>query len=296
MSISLSEEDWGTLTDNFGGRADLKDKLLKILHNLSFVEDPSRVLRGIRLEQRLNMSFEDNTLRLLKSAVRGGLLECLSTARVRTELELISRENCFRKIVIRMCELGVWASLFPGMNVTPDSVNQRLHALEHFMPQIKKHNIDFKGMEWIIKMAIVFTESKYEIKFSAMDRMNLTPNEREQLTKCFQQWPNVEKFCSTRKNTTNSEAYLFFKDYGAVPLVYWLTCLKSPEARRLIIEHLEVWTNIKGSLTGKDLQASGLKGKEIGDTLNLIKLAIIDGKIKTHEDELNFVRENERKD
>ena len=296
MSISLSEEDWGTLTDNFGGRADLKDKLLKILHNLSFVEDPSRVLRGIRLEQRLNMSFEDNTLRLLKSAVRGGLLECLSTARVRAELELISKENCFRKIVIRMCELGVWASLFPGMNVTPDSVNQRLHALEHFMPQIKKHNIDFKGMEWIIKMAIVFTESKYELKFSAMDRMNLTPNEREQLTKCFQQWPNVEKFCSTRKNTTNSEAYLFFKDYGAVPLVYWLTCLKSPEARRLIIEHLEVWTNIKGSLTGKDLQASGLKGKEIGDTLNLIKLAIIDGKIKTHEDELNFVRENERKD
>ena len=54
MSISLSEDDWGTLTDNFGGRADLKDKLLKILHNLSFVEDPSRVLRGIRLEQRLN--------------------------------------------------------------------------------------------------------------------------------------------------------------------------------------------------------------------------------------------------
>ena len=291
MSISLSEDDWGTLTDNFGGRADLKDKLLKILHNLSFVEDPSRVLRGIRLEQRLNMSFEDNTLRLLKSAVRGGLLECLSTARVRAELELISKEKCFRKIVIRMCELGVWSSLFPGMNVTPESVNQRLHTLEHFLPQIKKHNIDFKGLEWIIKMAIVFTESKYEVKFSAMDRMNLTPNERELLTKCFQQWPNVEKFCSARKSISNSEAYLFFKDFGVVPLVYWLTCLKSHEARRLIIEHLEVWSNVKGSLTGKDLQALGLKGKQIGDTLNSIKLAIIDGKIKSHIQELNFVHE-----
>ena len=43
MSISLSEDNWGMLTDNFGGRADLKDKYLKILHNLSFVEDPSRV-------------------------------------------------------------------------------------------------------------------------------------------------------------------------------------------------------------------------------------------------------------
>ena len=292
MSISLSEDDWGTLTDNFGGRADLKDKLLKILHNLSFVEDPSRVLRGIRLEQRLNMTFEDNTLRLLKSAVRGGLLECLSTARVRAELELISKEACFRKIVTRMSELGVWASLFPGMNVTPENVNQKLHILEHFMPQIRKHAVDFKGMEWIIKMAIVFTESKYEIKFSAMDRMNLSPNEREQLTKCFQQWPNVEKFCSNYKTLKNSEIYLFFKDYGAVPLVYWLTCLKTPDTRRLIIEHLEVWTNVKGTLTGKDLQAMGFKGKQIGDKLNEIKLAIIDGQIKTPDEEADFISQS----
>ena len=290
MSISLSENDWGTLTDNFGGRADLKDKLLKILHNLSFVEDPSRVLRGIRLEQRLNMSFEDNTLRLLKSAVRGGLLECLSTTRVRAELELISKEACFRKIVMRMCELGIWEALFPGMKVT-EAVDQRLHVMEHFMQQTKKHGIDFKGMEWLIGMAVVFTEAKYDAKFLAMDRMNLNPNERDQLTKCFQQWPNVEKFCSTRKNTKNSEAYLFFKDYSPVPLLYWLTCLRTPESRRLIIEHMEFWTNAKGEYTGKDLQAMGLKGKEIGETLNAVKLAIIDGEIKNHDDEIKFVQE-----
>ena len=289
MSISLSENDWGTLTDNFGGRADLKDKLLKILHNLSFVEDPSRVLRGVRLEQRLNMSFEDNTLRLLKSAVRGGLLECLSTTRVRAELELISKETCFRKIVVRMCELGIWEALFPGMKVTIN-VNQRLHVMEHFIQQTKKHGIDFKGMEWLIGIAVIFTESKNDVKFSAMDRMNLNPNEREQLTKCFLQWPNVEKFCSVRKNTKNSDAYLFFKDYGAVPLLYWLTCLRTPESRRLIIEHLEYWIDVKGTYTGKDLQALGLKGKEIGDTLNAVKLAIIDGEIKNHDDEINFVK------
>ena len=288
MSISLSENDWGTLTDNFGGRADLKDKLLKILHNLSFVEDPSRVLRGVRLEQRLNMTFEDNTMRLLKSAVRGGLLECLSTTRVRAELELISKETCFRKIVLRMCELGIWEALFPGMKVTKN-VDQRLHIMEHFIQQVKKHGIDFKGMEWLVSMAVVFTESKNDVRFSAMDRMNLNPNERDQLTKCFLQWPNVEKFCSTRKNTKNSEAYLFFKDYGYVPLLYWLTCLRTPEARRLIIEHMEFWTDTKGEYTGKDLQAMGLKGKEIGDMLYAIKLAIIDGEIKTHDDEIKFV-------
>ena len=174
------------------------------------------------------------------------------------------------------------------MKVTKN-VDQRLHIMEHFIQQVKKHGIDFKGMEWLVSMAVVFTESKNDVRFSAMDRMNLNPNERDQLTKCFLQWPNVEKFCSTRKNTKNSEAYLFFKDYGYVPLLYWLTCLRTPEARRLIIEHMEFWTDTKGEYTGKDLQAMGLKGKEIGDMLYAIKLAIIDGEIKTHDDEIKFV-------
>ncbi|MBQ7733061.1 MAG: CBS domain-containing protein [Synergistaceae bacterium] len=289
MSISLSEDNWGTLTDNYGGRADLKDKLLRILHNLSFVEDPSRVLRGIRLEQRLNMSFEDNTLRLLKSAVKGGLLECLSTARIRTELELISKEHCFRKIVMRMRDLNVWEGLFPGMYVSEET-GSRLHVMEHFMAQTAKHGVDFKGMKWLVKMAVVMSDSKPEIKFAIMDRMNLNPNEREQLTKCFTQWPNVEKFCSGKRNAANSEAYLFLKDYGAVQLVYWLTCLKAPEARRLIITHLESWVDVKGSLTGKELQGMGFKGKSIGDALNRVKLAIIDNQITTREQEIEFVQ------
>ena len=290
MSISLSEDDWGTLTDNYGGRADLKDKLLKVLHNLSFVEDPSRVLRGIRLEQRLYMRFEDNTMRLLKSAVRGGLLELLSTTRIRAELEADAKENGFRNIVKRMQELGVWEALFPGVKVTDDAV-KRLRVMSHYLHQMKLHGVDFKGMEWIVKMAVVLSDSKPEIKFSAMDRMSLNPNERDNLTKCFLQWPNVEKFCSSRKNAPNSEAYMFFKDYGPVPLLYWITCLKSPASRRLIVEHVELWMSYKGELTGKDLQAMGLKGKAIGDALASIKLAIIDGKISNREDEMKYVHE-----
>ena len=235
------------------------------------------------------MTFEDNTFRLLKSAVRGGLLELLSTTRIRAELELNLKESGYRKIVMRMQDLGIWESLFAGMYVSK-SMNQRLHILEHFMRQTAKHGIDFKGMEWIVKMAVILMDSKPEVRFSAMDRMSLNPNEREQLTKCFMKWPEVEKFCSGRKDIKNSEAYTFFKDYSPVQLVYWLTCLKSPASRRLIVEHMELWMTYKGELTGKELQAMGLKGKAIGDALNMIKLAIIDDEITNREEEEEFVR------
>ncbi|MBR1418437.1 MAG: CBS domain-containing protein [Synergistaceae bacterium] len=288
MSISLSDDDWGTLVDNFGGRADLKDGALKILHNLSFVEDPSRVLRGIRLEQRLNMHFEDNTLRLLHSAVRGGLLECLSSPRIRTELEIMAKEACFRKIILRMCDLGIWESLFPGIHID-DMLGHRLRLLEHLLAQAHQHNIDFKGMEWLVSIAVVFADSSTQVRFAGMDRMNLTPNERKEITQCFTTWPQVEKFCYSNKKIKNSEIYLFFKDFGPVPLLYWMTCLKSVQARRLIAEHLYAFKDIKCSLTGHDLQNMGLSGRDVGQALNALKLALMDGDISSRVDEIDYV-------
>ncbi len=289
MSISLNSDDWGTLTDNFGGRADLREGLLKILHNLSFVEDPSRILRGIKLEQRLNMKFEENTLRLLNGAVKGGLIECLSSSRIRAELELILKESCFRKIILRMQELKILESLFPGINFT-NSLNYRLRMMGHIMKQAQRHEIDFNGMSWLVGMAVILSDSRPEIQFSAMDRMSLNPNERKELTLCFTRWPQVEKFYTQKKPPRKSEIYLFFKEYNPVQLIYWFTCMKTQEGRRMIIEHMEIFTPLKGELNGADLKYMGLRGKEIGETLNSIKLSRIDGHIKTREEETSFIK------
>ena len=87
MAISINETSWGTLIDYFGGRRDLQERQLRVLHNLSFVEDPTRVLRGLRLKHRLGFEFEDNTYRLIMSAVKGGLLGLLSGTRVKNKAQ-----------------------------------------------------------------------------------------------------------------------------------------------------------------------------------------------------------------
>lgn len=288
MSISLSEADWGTLADYFGGRADLKDGILKILHNLSFVEDPSRILRGIRLEQRLGMSFEDNTMRLLRSALKGGLLECLSTPRIRAELEIDANEPRFRKIALRMQKLGVWVALFPGIRLG-ETLERRLRVMERLLSWARRLGVDFKGMGWLVGMAVVLTETLPNVRFSVMDRMSLTPAERRELTQCFEAWPQVERFCTLKKTPRNSEVYLFFKDYGTVPLVYWMTCMKFARSRRLVVQHLLSWVPLRGELTGNDLKAMGLKGPEIGKALQRIRLARMDGLISTRDGEAGYV-------
>jgi len=87
------------------------------LHNLSFVEDPTRVLRGLRLKHRLGFEFEDNTYRLIMSAVKGGLLGLLSGTRVKNELKLIFLEEKVYPIVLEMVRLGIFEALFPGIKI-----------------------------------------------------------------------------------------------------------------------------------------------------------------------------------
>ncbi len=289
MSVSLSEGDWGTLTDHFGGREDLREGILRILHNLSFVEDPSRILRGIRLEQRLGLKFEDNTLRLLHGALRGGLLGRLSGPRVRAELEIDAGEARFRRIVLRMQELGVWEALFPGLRLGL-SIERRLRVLERFLPRARRIGVDFKGMEWLPGMAAVLLESPQSVRFAAMDRLSLSPTERREMSICLDCWPQVEQFLGGRKNPRNSEVYLFFKPYGPVPLLFWISCMKRGQSRRHVVRHLLSWRPLRGELTGDDLVRVGLCGPEIGEVLQGIRLARMDGEIVTLADEEDYVR------
>ena len=89
LAISLNHSTYGEMLDYYGGQRDLDDKAIRVLHNLSFVEDPTRVFRAVRFEQRLGFKIGQQTEHLLQSAVRLGLLEKVSGHRIFNELTLI---------------------------------------------------------------------------------------------------------------------------------------------------------------------------------------------------------------
>ena len=148
----------------------------------------------------------------------------------------------------------------------------------------------FRGADWLVAVAVIFSDSTPTVRASALDRMNLTPAERKELTVCFTDYPQVERFCSQKKPPRNSDAYLFLKDYGPVPLLYWLTCLRSEEARSILVAHIQSWSTLKGELTGHDLQEMGLEGREVGQALLNIRLARMDNVISSREGEMAYIR------
>jgi len=106
MAISINKEDFGRLIDLFGGKRDLAQGKIRVLHDKSFIDDPTRIFRCIRFESRPGFSIEVRTLRLAKEAIKKGMLVKLSKYRIKKELLLILKEEGKRKALERLEELG----------------------------------------------------------------------------------------------------------------------------------------------------------------------------------------------
>ena len=122
MATSLKAEDLGATYDFFGGYRDLRRGTVRVLHNLSFVEDPTRLLRAVRYEARLGFRMDAHTLSLAKGCIEMRLVGDLSSARLRDELLVILAEPQVAAALARMAEIGLDRALHPHLDAGPDAV------------------------------------------------------------------------------------------------------------------------------------------------------------------------------
>lgn len=126
LAICLNPDRWGELLDFYGGHNDLKRGVIRVLHSLSFVDDPTRIMRAVRYEQRFSFKIEARTLELLLDALP--LLDRVSGARIRHELERILQEDRPEMALRRLTELNVLQRLHPDL-VADDWVEAKFELL-----------------------------------------------------------------------------------------------------------------------------------------------------------------------
>ena len=125
MAVSLKGEDFGRLVDPFGGRRDLDAGTVRVLHNLSFIDDPTRIFRAIRYENRYGFRMDEHTARLARGCVEMGLVGDLSSARLRDELVALLEEGDVRHSILRLRELGAERAIHPHLAADEQTVEIR---------------------------------------------------------------------------------------------------------------------------------------------------------------------------
>ena len=120
MALGLTGDDLGHLYDPHGGLADLQAGVVRVLHERSFVDDPTRLLRAVRYETRLRFAMDPDTERLARAAVASGALATVSGGRVRDELMDLLGEYEAPAAIERLNDLGLDRALHPALAADPD--------------------------------------------------------------------------------------------------------------------------------------------------------------------------------
>ncbi len=129
MAVALSSDRFGQLLDFFGSRRDLRNRELRALHSLSFIDDPTRAIRAARYVRRLGFVVAQETRHLIEVAVEEGVFEMLSGERLRHELELLLMEPHPPKSLALLASFGVIGAVVRGLEWS-DAVHSLLLEIE----------------------------------------------------------------------------------------------------------------------------------------------------------------------
>ncbi|PYZ94203.1 polynucleotide adenylyltransferase [Salipaludibacillus keqinensis] len=256
MGISLHIDEFGELLDYFHGFEDLRKGKLRILYNLSFVEDPTRILRAIRFESRLNFEMDSQTERLAIQSANN--LLSVSKPRLASELvKLFYEENpCIGLKKLQKLSLTPFIIDTPAEELLAE---KRFDLLYQWQQDLNKDDITTHRSIWLCYMFLLTTGRVKDL--SSLDAYTLTKQDKEVLSDL-----SSLLFSEASLNLSNSlsqtDMHIKFASYQIEPLLGFFTLIKVGNKNSLF-QYLLKRSKLKRKLDGKDLKELGLSPSPI---------------------------------
>ena len=283
LALRLDGHHYGELHDYWGGLNDLKQGLVRVLHSLSFVDDPTRILRAVRFEQRFGFNIEKRTLDLLLEA--RPLLDRVSGDRVRHELDHILEEEKVCRMLARLHELDLLAAIHPDLT-WDDWLCEKFETLQQLEPgpewgfgeaEVKGRSMNraLAYILWLIRMPSERARSvisRLKIPRAVVDAILAARQLRREL-------PALGKAAPSR---------VVARVGGMPPLALYAGYLAADDDRlkQVIQNYVTRWQHISPTLDGHVLRARGLPpGPVYREILGTLRDAWLDGKINSLDQE-----------
>ena len=295
MACSLEKKSYGKLYDFFNGREDIKQRKIRALYQLSFVDDPLRILRAIRFEQRYTFIIESKTLKLIEKAVDNKMLSRLSRQRLNQELRLIYKEPSPLSILLRFDWLGLMPYLYPSVK-TDQSTWQLLSEMEDVIKWAESRNWDKEPDKELVYLAGLFIGlDSYELS-AIIKKLNLS-RERAGIveTTCKEAPELLDKLSKNDLNPSEVVSCLDPLPLEAIMAVHALADRK--KLRDYLKLYMDGLRYIRPRTRGEDLKKLGIKpGPQYRKIIDNLKQAVLDGEVRTPHEEIDYVLEYLEKD
>jgi tRNA nucleotidyltransferase (CCA-adding enzyme) len=296
IAVQLNPRQFGRLLDPYGGQRDLQARTIRVLHAGSFQDDPTRIFRAIRFEQRFGFRLERTTARLLAQATSTNLIQQISGPRLQNEILLLFAEHDPVRAIARLAQVKLLRFLHRRLRYTP-KVKRAATAVPKAIAWWARRFPDSVIDRPIIYFMALSSESSPVVVAAMIRRLALS---REQAKNVSAAGRLVDRALDrlTNKGTLRpSQVYRLLTDFSDEALVLLLAKQVSAQhgmRLSLLKQHLMAYMKnraIKTAMTGRDLQAMGLQpGRQYKTILEKLLDERIDGMITTEAEERVFVR------
>lgn len=263
LAISLNENSFGEVIDYVGGIKDLEQKILKVLHDNSFYEDPSRIIRGLKFAARFDLHRDKHTRELQDKYLETQLSDDISWARIKSELK-----QTFSLNIARAFDMFIANNTYKLVKAKP--VDVKGLEIKNLVDKFNPEHV------WLVYLGMVLEDEKI------INALCFTRAEKKIFTDKFYLLNNELNLINT-----NYDIYKFFEKRSteAVLIYYLLT------ERKEALIYLEKLAPTRVELCGEDLKKFGVPaGKKIGIMLEELLKNRLSGNIKTKADEVKFVK------
>ena len=292
LAIRLNPPFFGELIDFFGARKDIKQKTIRVIHNLSFVEDPTRILRAIRFEQRFGFHIGKLTQSLIENAVKFNFLERLDGRRLLSELILILQEDEVILSLVRMRELNIVQFIHPKFTFD-DSKRALCETIRDVISWYELSFLEDTYERWkIYFLALLEGLNKSEM-VNLCKRLSMPEKEQKEMLHNREQTKNVLSKMVKQKSLKNSELYHLFNSLSTECLIYLMAKVTKREAKKALSTFLSQLRHATVETKGEDLKKLGFPpGKIYKKILDTLLDAKLDGKVQNRQEEIAYVKEN----
>ena len=290
MAISLSGPKPGSLIDLHGGKRDLQLGGIRTLHPRSFIDDATRTLRAVRYAERLNFKLEEATHVKLLEAVDGGMLDTISGARIRRELGLMFEERQPHIALARCGELGVLRAIYPpigdGSGVLALAGTRTASTPLAYLAALSYPLAIHEGEAFAHRLHMPSAWAKV-VRDTIAVRLRCCPSTSTSREQAPMSCPRIGE---SQFSKVQLRSYLDRFSLASIQINALLS--GAPQVRKDLELYLNELRYVNPSLDGRDLISLGIaKGPMVGEILQKLKDARIEGSITTREEEARLVEE-----
>ncbi|MBE2222137.1 MAG: CBS domain-containing protein [Anaerolineae bacterium] len=281
LAVRLDGAHLGELLDFYNGRLDLQHGLVRVLHSLSFIDDPTRILRAVRYEQRLNFTIEPRTAELIGDALP--MMDRVTGDRIRHEIERALKEAEPVRVMERLHNLGVLAQIHPALGWSAETavLYQRVPEILQEPAWLAASGTDSPLFLYFALWLLPLTIGEKE---AAMARLKVRKTTHDDVISAVE---IQETLAELPPNPKPSEVVFALRFYLPRSLLVVRVASSDPRTSELLDKYVQAWMEVKTAVTGNTLREMGLKpGPEFAIILDRLLAARLDGEVVDEAGEL----------